>query len=58
MNRWCGKLLARPSVEYAAEVWWTGGCSACRKLESSQIKMGRRLLVANNTVVGVAVQGD
>ena len=22
-------------------VGWTGGCNACRKLESSQMKMGR-----------------
>ena len=49
--------LARPCLEYAAEVWWTGGCSACRKLESSLTKMGRRLLGASNTV-GVTVQGD
>ena len=51
-------LLARPSMEYAAEVWWSGGYSACRKLESSQMKMGRRLLGASNTVARVAVQGD
>ena len=31
-------------MEHAAEVCWTGGCSACRNLESSQTKMGRRLL--------------
>ena len=45
-------------MEYAAEVWWVGGRSACRKLESSQMKMGRRLLGASNTAAGVAVQGD
>ena len=44
------------SMEYVAEVWWTGG--SCRKLESSQTKMGRRLLGASNTVAGVAVQGN
>ena len=54
-GRMVWELLARPSMEYAAEVWWTGGGSACRKLESSQMKMGRRLLGANNTVAGVAV---
>ena len=27
------ELLVRLTVEYAAEVWWTGGFSACRKLE-------------------------
>ena len=52
------ELLARTSMDYAAEVWWTGGHSACRKLESSQIKIGRRLLRASNIVAGVAVQGD
>ena len=45
-------------MEYAAEVWWTGGCSACRKLELSQMKMGRKSLGASNTVAGGAVQGD
>ena len=35
-------------MEYAAEMWWIRG----------QMKMGRRLLRANNTVAGVAVQGD
>ena len=45
-------------MEYAAEVWWTGGSSACRKLESSQMKIGRRLLRASNTVAGMAVQED
>ena len=42
-------------MEYAAEVWWTGGRSTCRKLESSQMKMGRRLLGPSNIVTGVAV---
>ena len=40
---------SRPSMEYAAEVWWIGGHSTCRKLES-QMKMVRRLLEASNTV--------
>ena len=43
-GRMVWELLVRPSMEYAAEVWWTGGSSACRKLELSQMKMGRRLL--------------
>ena len=45
-------------MEYAAEVWWTGGRSTCRKLESSQMKMGRRLLGISNTVARMAVQGN
>ena len=52
------ELLARPSIEYAAEVWWTGGCSACRKLEPSQMKMGRILLRESNIIARVAVQED
>ena len=37
------ELLARPSMEYAAEVWWTVGRSACRKQELVQIRVNRRL---------------
>ena len=51
-------LLAGTSMEFAAEMWGAGGHSACRKLESSQIKISRRLLGESNTVAGVAVQGD
>ena len=29
-GRMVWELLARPSMKYAAEVWWTGGRSACR----------------------------
>ena len=36
-------------MENVAEVWWTGERSACRKSESSQMKMGRKLLGASNT---------
>ena len=32
-GRMVWKLLVRQSMEYVAEVWWTGGHSACRKLE-------------------------
>ena len=35
-----------------------GGRNAYRKLESAQMKVGRRLLGASNTVAGVAVHGD
>ena len=37
-------------MEYAAEVWWTEGHNARKKLESSMTKMGRRLLGESNTV--------
>ena len=52
------ELLARRSMNYAAEVRWHVRHSACRKLAVSQMKMGRRLLGASNTVAGVTVQGD
>ena len=52
------ELIGRPSVEHAAEVWWSGGHSMCRKMESAQMRVGRRLLGASSTVTGVAVQGD
>ena len=57
-ERMVWELLARLSMEYATEVWWTGERSACSKLELAQIKIGRRLLGESNTVAGVAVQGD
>ena len=57
-GRMVWELLARPNREYAAKVWWTGGRSACPKLESSRMIMGRRLLGESNTEVGEAVQGD
>ena len=53
---WCGNL--RPTVEHAAEVWWSGEHSACRKLESAQMRVDRRLLGTSNTVAEVPVQGD
>ncbi len=52
------ELIRRLSVEHAAEEWWSGGHSACRKLESTQMSVGRRLLGGNNTVAGVTVQGE
>ena len=35
-----------------------GVCTASRKVETTQMRVGKILLGANNTVVGVAVQGD
>ena len=43
-ERMVWELLAEPSMEYAAEVWWSGGRSTCRKLELTQMKMGKILL--------------
>ena len=53
-GRMVWEFLVRPSMEHAAEVWGTGGHSACRKLELSHMKMVRRLLEASNTVARVA----
>ncbi len=50
--------LARPSIEHAAEVWWTGGKTANRKLEAIQERVGRKVLGASGTVAGVAICGD
>ena len=56
IGRMLKELIGRPSVEHAAQMWWSGGHSACRKLESAQMRVGRRLLGASN--IGVAVQGN
>ena len=45
-------------MKHAAEARWSGRRSVCRKLESAQMRVGRRLLGVSNTVAGVAVQGD
>ena len=52
------KLLARPSLEHAAEIWWPGGKIANRNLEPVQEKVGKRLLGASRSVPGAAVRGD
>ena len=38
-GRMVWEFIGRPSGEHAAEVWWSGGCSACRKLESAQMTL-------------------
>ena len=43
------------STDGHAEVWWSGGCSASRKLESAQMGVGRRLLGESNMVAGVVM---
>ena len=52
------ELLARPSFEHAASVWWTGGSLANKRLEAVQERIGRKLLRASRSVAGVAVRGD
>ena len=39
MSRVNGQVKVE-GVEYAEEVWWSGGRSACRKLESTQMGVG------------------
>ena len=43
-GRMVWELTGRPSVEHATEVWWSGVLSACWKLESAQMRVGRGLL--------------
>ena len=50
--------MARPSLEHAASVWWTGGKVANRKLEAVQERVGRKLLGASRTVAGAAIRED
>ena len=52
------KLLARPSLKHAAEIWWPGGKIANRNLEAVQQKVGKWLLGASRSVPGVGVRGD
>ena len=47
-----------PSLEYASEVWLIGEQTACRKLESVQMRVGRSLLGTSNTVARLAVLMD
>ena len=65
-SEWIGGLTEKGGVgayrvtEYGrcTEMWSSGEHSACRKLESAEMRVGRRLLGASNTVARVAVQGD
>ena len=52
------ELLARPSLEHAASVWWTGGKVASKRLEALQDRVGRKLLEASRSGAGVAVRVD
>ena len=52
------ELLARPSLEHAVSVWWTGEKVAHKRLEAVQDGVGRKLLGASRSVAEVAVRGD
>ncbi len=52
------ELLGRLGVEHAVEIWWPGGKTANKKMETVQERIGRRLLGASRTVAGAAVRGD
>ena len=43
------ELLARPSLEHAASVWWTGGEVSSKKLGTVQDRVGRKLLVCGRS---------
>ena len=58
MRKVVWKLLARPSLEHAASVWWTGGKIVSKKLEADQDRVSRNVLGASRSVAGVGVQGD
>ena len=51
-------LLARPCLEHASEVWWTGWKAACKNLEKIRENIGRKVEGASITVSGFAVRGD
>ena len=38
------QLLARPCLEHASEVWWTGWKTACKNLKNNQEIFGRKLV--------------
>ena len=57
-GRFIWELLARPCLEHACEVWWTGGKAPCNNLEKDSREHGRKLVVASSTVAEVAVRGD
>ena len=52
------ELLARPSLEHAASVWWTGGKIVGKKLEADQDRVSKKVRGASRSVAGVGVQGD
>ena len=50
--------LARPCLECAFEVWWTGWKAVCKNLEKIQENTGRKLVGGSSTVAGGAVRGN
>ena len=51
------ELLARPCLEHASEVWWTGRKVTCKNLEKIQENIGRKLVRGSSTVAGAVVRG-
>jgi len=43
------ELLARPSLEHAASVWWNEGKVASKKVGTVQDRVGRKLLVCGRS---------
>ena len=58
MRKVVWELLAHPSLEHAASVWWTGGKIVSKKLEADQDRVSKKVLGASRSVAGVGVQGD
>ena len=57
-ERMVWELIGRLSVKHAAEVRRSGGRCTCRKLESAQMRVDKRLWGESNTVAEMVVQGD
>ena len=57
-GRFVWELLARPCLEHASEVCWTGRKAACKNLEKIHENIGRKLVGGSSTVAEVAVRGD
>ena len=47
MRKVVWELLARPSLEHTASVWWTGGKIVSKKLEADQDRVSKKVLGAS-----------
>ena len=53
-----GVTLAKLCLEQTSEVCGAGGNAACKKLETIQKKVGRKLVDGSSTVAGVVLRRD
>ena len=56
-GRMAWESIRKPCVKHAIEVWWSVGHSAGRKLESAQLRVGRKMLGESNTLAEEAAEG-